>query len=333
MSNHLSKGLNNSPVVIAVLVTFFPDIGILTQSLQALSNQCRSIILVDNTPAQESMLSAPIPETSKQKVISLGDNFGIAYAQNIGIEAAILAGADYVLLMDQDSIPEKTMVKKLLTAFENPINTKSNVIAAGPSYIDPRSKIRSFFMVSKLGIPFRYKPAKHEKPLYAVKTTFLISSGSLISIAKLKLVGGNRSNYFIDHVDTEWCLRAISKGFTLVGLHSATMEHALGDKVKRIWFFYLRAVAYHSPLRDYYMFRNTILMLRDTKIPALWATFLILRLLQFAGYFLLFANERALRLKCMYTGLIHGLKGAGGQLDIATWNCTKIPKTSLDPVS
>ena len=328
----MSRGSNNNPEVIAVLVTLYPEHGILAKSLLALSSQCQSIILVDNTPTEKNDFSGLLEVTPNVDVISLGRNFGIAYAQNIGIEAAISAGAKYVLLMDQDSIPEGRMIDKLLSAFDAP-NKETNVIAVGPSYIDPRSNIKSYFMVSKFGFPFRYKPSKHENPLASVKTAFLISSGTLISTEKLRHVGGKRSNYFIDHVDTEWCLRAESQGYSLVGLHSATMEHSLGDKVKRVWFFYLRAVSYHSPIRDYYMFRNTILMLRDTKIPILWSTFLVLRLFQFAGYFLIFANDRKLRFQHMIMGLIHGFKGISGELNMATGSCTPIPKTNLDPVA
>jgi rhamnosyltransferase len=140
-----------------------------------------------------------------------------------------------------------------------------------------------------------------------------------------------RSNYFIDHVDTEWCLRARDKGYTLIGVLSASMEHSLGDKVKRIWLFYLRSVAHHSPLRDYYMYRNTILMLRDTKMPFLWRCFVAFRLIPFATYFILFTKNRIARARAMLLGLKHGFAGIDGEVNLETGMCTPIPKTSLDP--
>lgn len=321
--------INAQPEIIAVIIGYYPDREVLEKQLNTLSKQCSEIIFIDNTP-QNERTNFQLPITEKQILtIPLGNNYGIAYAQNIGIQKAVDKGADYVLLMDQDSIPEAGMVEKLLTTFGS--NSSPNIIAAGPSYIDPRSKIKSYFMVSKLGFPFRYKPNKKIEPLIAVNVTFLISSGTLISIPKLLKVGGMRSNYFIDHVDTEWCLRALSKGFALVGLHSAIMEHSLGDKVKRFWLFYLRSVAYHSPLRDYYMFRNTLLMLRDTRIPILWASFLLLRLVQFAAYFLILANNRKERMLAMLLGIKHGIQNVSGEVDLHTGKCTDIPKTLLDP--
>jgi rhamnosyltransferase len=316
--------------IAAVVVTYHPKHKLLNQLITSLSRQVDLIIIVNNSPCASLGISAKGYGTSIE-TLDLDKNYGIAYAQNIGLERAALLGFQYALLMDQDSIPEDNMVAKLHNTFVMGGAEQANIIAAGPSYVDPRSKVRSYFMVSKFGVPFRYKPNKKNNPLDSVNVTFLISSGSLISIPKLLQIGGKRSNYFIDHVDTEWCLRAKSKGYTLVGVHSALMEHSLGDRVKRIWFFYLRSVAYHSPLRDYYMFRNTILMLRDTEIPLLWATFLSLRLVQFAAYFLLLTGDRKNRLRTMWLGIKHGFQGTDGEVDLTTEKCTPIPITSIDP--
>jgi len=315
--------------VIAIIIAFFPDSESLNKSIASLSRQCDSIIVVDNTPTLLDGKTTELLKDSGVKLISLGRNFGIAYAQNIGIQRAINAGADFVLLMDQDSIPEDNMVSKLLSAFQEEGNP--NVIAAGPSYIDPRTNVRSYFMVSRFGFPSRYKPDKKMNPLSNVQAAFLISSGTLIAIPKLLKIGGMRSNFFIDHVDTEWCLRARDKGFFLIGVHSASMEHSLGDKVKRIWLFYLRSVAHHSPLRDYYMFRNTILMLQDVKMPFLWQCFNLFRLFPFAVYFLVFTKNRLSRARAMLLGLKHGFSRIDGKINLEKGTCTPIPKTTLDP--
>ena len=315
--------------VIAVIVAYYPDLQLLRQQLSSILEQYNQVVIIDNTPGGNNFSADYSKDFSSISTIHLGQNFGIAYAQNIGIQAAIDAGADFVLLMDQDSIPEDNMVPKLLSVFQEEDN--SNVIAAGPSYVDPRTNVRSYFMMSKFGLPSRYKPDTKVNLLSTVQAAFLISSGTLISIPKLLKIGGMRSNYFIDHVDTEWCLRARDKGYFLIGVHSASMEHSLGDKVKRVWLFYLRSVAHHPPLRDYYMFRNTILMLRDVKMPFLWQCFNLFRLFPFAIYFLLFTKNRITRASAMLLGLKHGFASIDGMINLEKGTCTPIPKTSLDP--
>jgi len=314
--------------IVAIVVAFFPDDKTLNKSIESLSMQCDSIIVVDNTPSPLNSINAKLINNPKINLISLGNNFGIAYAQNIGLQAAIDAKADFVLLMDQDSVPQGGMVTTLRSIFDRP--KSNNLIASGPTYIDPRTSIRSYFIVSRFGLPFRYKPDNKSTDT-VLEVAFIISSGTLISVPKLIQVGGMRSNYFIDHVDTEWCLRAKAKGYSIVGVVAAKMEHSLGDKVKRVWLFYMRSVAYHAPLRDYYVFRNTILMLRDVKMPLLWRLSILWRLIPFSIYFTLFSQERIARISMMYLGLQHGLLGIDGELNLSTRSCSSIPKTKLDP--
>jgi rhamnosyltransferase len=315
--------------IITIIITFFPEAKSLNKAISSISQQCDSIFVIDNTPTPLNNNTAELLKDSVVKLISLGDNFGIAYAQNVGIEAAMNANADFVLIMDQDSIPEQNMIDKLIGVLNE--KNDANVIAVGPTYTDPRTQVTSYFLTSRLGLLFRYKPKKNSDPNIPIQVAFLISSGTLISLPKLLTIGGMRSNYFIDHVDTEWCFRAASKGFTLLGLPSAEMEHSLGDKVKRVWLFYLRSVSLHSPLRDYYMYRNTILMLRDIKIPFFWKCFTVYRLLPFAVYFLVFTSNRFVRARAMLLGLKHGFQNRSGKVNLESGTCTPIPKTALDP--
>ena len=168
-------------------------------------------------------------------------------------------------------------------------------------------------------------------PSNVVFASFLISSGTLIDLHKLIELCGMRSEYFIDHVDTEWCLRALVKGYQLLGIHNAKMIHSLGDKAKKFWFFGMRNISEHTPLRDYYMFRNTLLMLKDVTMSFTWRIFLLFRLVEFFVFFLIFSKERSLRFQLMILGLRHGYSNIRGRLDLKTLKCDPIARTSLDP--
>jgi len=318
--------------VVAIIVTYEPCSEALDKLVTAILPQVTHLVLVDNASALSDQVECRYAGMTSLDLIRLNDNMGIAYAHNIGIELAFEKKADYVLLLDQDSSPESDMVEKLknnLGHIRNKVNKPA--VAIGPSYEDPRTKTRSYFMVSRFGFPHRYKPHKEKNPQRIVSVCFLISSGSLIAMDALLQYGGMRSEYFIDHVDTEWSFRIKQKGKLLIGEHDAIMEHSLGDKVKRVWFGYTRSVSYHSPLRDYYMFRNTILMLKDVNMTLVWKIFLLGRLLQFALYFLTFTSKRYQRLSFMMRGIWHGINRITGRLDTLTFKCTPIPKTSFDP--
>ncbi len=320
--------MKKTPNIIAVVVTFNPDKELIKNNLAAISVQVKSLIIVDNsTSTKFNPLDLNLDYL---KLISLRENMGIAYAQNIGIQAAIEDGADYILLLDQDSCPSDGMVSILTKKITEIKSSGQKIAAVAPICIDPRNGLKSYFLITKYGFPYRFNPKKAE-PSKTISAGFLISSGTLINVACLDEVGGKRSNYFIDHVDTEWCFRARLKGYSLVGVSDAYMYHSIGDNVKKFWLFYKRNIPYHSPVRNYYMFRNTILTIRDVKGNHIWRLLLLYRLIQFMIYFLIFTSNRKARLKFMLVGLKHGILKIGGRLDLATCICTPIPKTSLDP--
>lgn len=320
------------PNICAIVVTYHPEIAVLNQLLTRLNDQVSNIVIVDNSSNQsQNLKKIKSLDSADYHYIALDRNMGIAYAQNIGIEWAITHSSDYVLLMDQDSIPERDMVSNLLLPFTAPQNPILNTIAVGPTYVDSRNQSKSSFLGAKLGFPYRFKSCDTNAQSDSFSAVFLISSGSLISIPKLLQIGGMRSNYFIDHVDTEWCLRAKENGFSLIGQASAKMHHSLGDKVKKVWFLGWRSVSYHSPVRDYYMFRNTLLIIKNTKIPLAWSSFLLLRLIQFAIYFPLLSGQKIKRIKYMLLGIKHGISNIDGELVLDKNYCIPIIKANLDP--
>ncbi|OIQ73715.1 glycosyl transferase family 2 [mine drainage metagenome] len=318
--------------VIAVVVSFNPDASAFVKLMEALLPQVACLIVVDNASSSDiTEILAPWSERNVE-LMQMPDNFGIAAAQNIGIERAITLGADFVLLSDQDSVPFPSMVNELLAAIS--ADHAFPVAAVGPVAVDSRTGKASFWVVERTGIPRRLQPPTDSENLPPfISVSFLIASGTLIPVDVIKKIGAMRSNYFIDHVDTEWCFRAKAEGYMLLGVPSSRMEHRLGDEVKRIWFFGFRQVMYHSPLRDYYMFRNTLLMIRDTSMSWVWKIHFLFRLVQFAGYFLIFSEDRCLRFKRMTLGLIHGLNAVRGRFDATVNRCSFLPVSDIEPSS
>lgn len=313
-------------MIVAIVVLYNPEINKLEKLLYEVNAQVDKIIVVDNNSS--NTISIRFDERNDLQYLRLDKNFGIAHAQNIGIEKALKQSADFIVLLDQDSIPSSSLINKLMDAFSD-----NNVAASGPYYLDPRNHQSSFFVTEKNGLPYRYTPAEIiNRSSLTLDVAFLIASGTMIRASVLKNIGAMRSDYFIDHVDTEWCFRARNAGYQIVGSSAVAIEHSLGDEVKRVWFFGWRQVSYHSPLRDYYMFRNTLLMIKDTQMSFIWKAHFVWRLVQFSVYFLTFAPLRKERLKKMTLGLLHGLKNIRGKLNSITNTCDAIPKTIFDPL-
>ena len=104
---------SHSPSVVAVVVTYHPDLHVLSALLKAVQPQVVGTVVVDNGSGAsiENWLADTYPDVA---CIALGENYGIAKAQNVGIERAKTEDASHVVLFDQDSLPETCMIEKLL---------------------------------------------------------------------------------------------------------------------------------------------------------------------------------------------------------------------------
>ena len=339
--------------VCAVVVTFNPEPESLRQLILALRAQVGWIFVVDNASTNDVSVAFPPESVINVELVRNRQNLGIAAAQNQGaLQALAREDCRFVLLSDQDSLPGPNMVRRLRQALEEYGGdgldaapdasrrqfgeSRGPVAAAGPWSIDLRSGERAalvadakFWQAGSLHRPPSATPsAPSESPF---EVGFLISSGSLIPAAVLRRLGGMRSNYFIEHVDTEWCLRARAAGYRLIVVPGAGLGHRLGDVVRRIWFFGFHRIAQHAPLRNYYMFRNTFLMSHDLRLPLPWRLRLLFRLVPFAGFFLLMGDQRLARFRLMGLGLAHGLRSRGGRLQPYGTALDVINPTDLDP--
>jgi len=289
-------------MIISITVCFKPDLSALLRQMSTLRDQVSAMLVIDNGPASSCLVD--LCQKMGVRLIQPGTNTGIAHAQNLGIQEAIGLGANMVLLMDQDSEPQPEMVSHLNSA----LLTHPDAAAAGPCTLDLRSQQKTYFLTDIGGQPNLWSPSA-DTPCQTVEAAYLIASGSLLRVRALQEIGHMRDDWFIDHIDTEWCLRARSKGWKIP---DAAMGHRLGDKVTKIWFQRERQIPHHSPLRHYYMFRNTIFLLKEPFVARRWKRHHALRITKLFFFFLTLAPQRKLRAKMMIQGLIDGIRGRTG---------------------
>jgi len=296
--------------VFAVIVSFRPDLERLLQQLEVLLPQVAGAVLVDNgSPRGMVDLFGSVSGLGAH-VCLLGDNMGIAHAQNVGIEFARRQCATHVLLMDQDSVPAQDMVACLLSATSRLAALGRKVAAVGPRYVDEHQQnAQPFVRIRGLKVA-RCGCAERDA---IVEVDCLIASGALIPLTVLQRVGGMREDLFIDYVDTEWSLRASRHGFQSFGVCNASMGHALGGAP---YTFMGRKVPMHSPLRHYYQVRNAIRLCCESFLPLRWrAVFAYQALVRFV-FHSLFAIPRRQHLRMMTLGVAHGLANRLGRLDV-----------------
>lgn len=293
--------------MIAVVVSYFPDVEGLVSRLELIGRQTDATIVVDNGSPRETVDRLSVLRSDVLELLALGYNSGIAKAQNLGIAAARERGASHVVLFDQDSSPADGMVSRLTEVLTSAARDGERVALAAPSYTDDRHSVHIPFFRIIDDTP-QWFGCQSDADIFDIDTA--ISSGAMIVVAALDEIGGMCEDLFIDMVDIEWCFRARSLGFRCLGVCAATLGHRLGEEPLRI---FGRQVSVHSPLRNYYFYRNCVWLFRQDYIPTVWKRVLTRQMLK---RYLVFSTCVAPRLgyvKEMTRGVWHGLVGRLGK--------------------
>jgi rhamnosyltransferase len=292
--------------VSAIIVTYNPEVAGLGTLLNAIAPQVAHIVVVDN--GSKANLGQWLAEqTAKTEFAPLGSNYGIAKAQNVGIDRARTKGSDYVLLLDQDSVPAPNMVATLLAAAKAQIAGGIKLACVGPRYEDSRQNNPPPFIKIE-GLRLQRQTCASAGSV--VDVDYLIASGSLIPMATIEAVGGMQEELFIDYVDIEWGLRAQHKGYQSFGVCAAEMQHDLGDNPVK---FRGRSIPVHSPLRHYYHFRNAVWLYRQSWPRTNWKIVDAARLVRKFVFYSLFTTPRHEHAWMMTKGIFHGLLGRMGK--------------------
>lgn len=300
-----------------MIVTYLPETAETGALLHALAPQVRDIVVVDNGSPQATLEKLrTITEDVGATLLPMGSNRGIAAAQNTGITWARGCNARFVLLSDQDSLPANDMVDRLLAGFtrgvaESSAGARPPVAAVGPITMDGRNEGAPLLFSAQRWGPRRATIPAEDGAL--VEAAFLIASGCLIDQAALDAVGPMNEAWFIDHIDLEWGLRARRAGYGLYGIVGAGLSHALGDRTQNIP-GRPRDVHIHSATRNYYMARNTVLLIRSGLMPAWWRWGYAGWITKYTVFYVLAVPPRATRARLLIHGLWHGLRGRTGPM-------------------
>jgi rhamnosyltransferase len=293
--------------VCTVVVTYNPYVPLFKEVIARLNEQTAKIIVVDNHSKNSSEIAAMAAELSA-KFVAMPQNMGIACAQNVGATYGIKQHAQYILFMDQDTILPDGAVDDLCQACRELEAEGVKVGSIGHAYRDTHdNKIKPSIKAQGHRL---IKQDVSSASATLIATDFVIASGSLIPTPSLQEVGLMDETLFIDLVDIEWGLRALSSGHKNFQSTKKIMTHTLGHG--RVSFFG-KSVPLHPPIRDYYVIRNSISMVHRKYVGLAWKLYFFGRIIPFFIVFGFFADQKRKRLYFMTRGLLDGLLKRGGK--------------------
>ena len=261
--------------IFTIIVTYNPDISHLRKSIVRLLKQTDHVVICNNSA--DSIYF----KNNKIKLFNFGKNFGIAKAQNIGMEWAFSHGADFILQLDQDSLIASNMVINLVSTYKKLLS-----LGLSPGFIGPVEQDIDSCEINKK----RFSTGKKiDNNIWAVKET--ISSGGLIPKHAYMKIGGNDERLFIDLVDIEFCWRLQANDLGVYVTKKATLLHKLGNGKKTVILNY--KIYDHVAIRYFYQTRNLLLSMAYPHAPLRWKITAIPRVISsFIFSFFLFDNGK-----------------------------------------
>ncbi len=276
--------------VCAVMVTYYPD-TLVAERISRLRSQVDFVIVVDNTPEHAKMMGfSHLLEDERFKLVSNLSNIGLAAGLNQGLRHAAASRCRWLLTLDQDSdfYPE---MKQTLLQVVDAVSERPAVI--GSNYWDGRTQ--------------RFKvPTGLAGEYWSQKT--VITSGSLMDVAFAEMLGGFREDYFIDQVDHEFCLRVRANGGQVIISRKPVMSHTVGES-GGAWLPVLGTLPNHSPLRKYFIARNSIATIaRYWHTDPEWCLRRLMRLLLGFVLMAILERRRLAKVSAFVAGVADGLR-------------------------
>ncbi|WP_145006990.1 rhamnosyltransferase [Pseudomonas oryzihabitans] len=288
--------------ILAIIATYNPDIPKLEKLLLELDHPEINTIIIDNGSKVK-----PVIKSNRAAIIENKNNEGLAAAQNQGVEYAKTKNFEHIIFLDQDSFLSKSSLDSLLDDLRL-VSPYYKVAAIAPLYKEKQhdNRYAHHIKISKYGLLKKIKAKKASKPR---EVDLLISSGKIIPTKVFDTVGMMNEALFIDYIDTEWCLRAKSKGFHLFSSTRCEMTHTIGDSSD---IFLGLTVPIHSPERRYYRARNSIILLGLPHVPTAIALREIAACIFHHVFFFLYKREKKKYLKFGAKGFLDGIKTLHG---------------------
>lgn len=268
----------------AGIVTYNPDLVLLSKCIISIVSQVNNLIIIDNGSKNEDEIIGML-RTFPFEVdfYPLHSNKGVAYALNCIGEYAKSQNCEWFITLDQDSVCPPNMIQKY-ALYEN---------------------IREVGMIC----PYIQQRIHEGKSLnFTSKYKYIqiaITSGSMLRVAAWDDVNGFWNDLFIDRVDDDICLALRDKGWKILQTFEVILNHEIGHP--RLHSFINRNFYTDSypNFRYYYIGRNTVIVCKYYRNLPYKMSNLLLR--RFAK--LLFGeNNKIPKISSFVRGIIDGYR-------------------------
>jgi hypothetical protein len=189
------------------------------------------VIVVNNSGEKEieSLVNRTYPSAI---ILQPKRNLGFAGGNNLGIKRALKDGADFIMLLNNDTVVGPTLVKELTVALEK----ESQAAIAGP-VIKHQTKQGIRFDYGGvidwlLGRTYHLNRVDNRDKVVRQRA-FVSGCCLMIKRQVIDKIGGLDEGYFLYLEDVDFCLRAHEAGYRILHVPQAKIFHKGSQSVSR----------------------------------------------------------------------------------------------------
>ena len=252
----------------------------------------------DNTIIQKIRTTYP-----NLAIIENKKNLGYAGGNNIGIQAAIAGGAEYIFLLNNDVRLEKDVLEKCVSAMEKSPGCgacQPVIVASQNKGIIWSAGTQLFFGYPRLFL----KGTKLQKNGIKTAPFGLVGCAILFRRTALQKTGLFDEALFLFHEETDWCIRAKKMDFSLLIISNAIVCHKISTTIGMFSKIYL-----------YYVGRNWLLVGKKNFSFFFYLYILSTEFLIRFPYYLYHVTKKGQigMIKFYLMGIFDGIRGISGE--------------------
>jgi hypothetical protein len=254
--------MNRLAAIVIVNWNGYPDTRQCLESLKEVAYEKYFVIIVDNASSDlsEAKLRQEFPEHT---ILQSGANLGFAGGANVGIRHALGNGADYVLLLNNDTQVDSQLLTRLVQTIER----REDIGLAGPmvKYMSQPDKVWAYggAFNANTGSALHFLNESEHQRFVMQPPWYLYVPACVLLIKRtcIEGVGLFSERYFHLAEDLDYCIRAQQKGWSIALDPGVTVLHKGSASLARF-----------SPLYNYYEQRNRLFVIQQyrTKRKTLW---------------------------------------------------------------
>lgn len=291
----------------AIVVVYRPEADPKPLIAQLRATVAKTVV-VDNSasghPALADLMPGPdLSILSNRNRGGLAGAYNLACAQLLSTTTGYAPVIEQVVLLDEDS-DAATLGALLADPEVQTLLRADSTAAVAPAYRERATGLRGKHIQLQRW-RLRYLPRQFE---VIEPVSFVINSMSVWRVAALRRIGPFNEGLRIDHVDTEYCLRARQAGLSIHVAGRHEFAHSIGERQRYTLFGRELQAGGHAPARRYLIGRNTAWLMRRYlwREPA-FAFLCFTRLAYEAVGITMAETSRVAKLRALLGGAVVGL--------------------------